>query len=420
MGSATVYWVIFLGADSVLLASVNLVYSYSSFKLDLKESMGWDEASLGLVWSMASMGMNLMVHIGQLYDRCGPMSTAALAIACKLLGLAGMGYAVSNKLETPLFFGACFFLDAQGTAAALVIGQSEALKRSPAALVGTALSIAKTAFGLGPLIWQRGYGIFFAPGTESLFFFASLCSAATIILWAVVARFTEPRLTSAKVTKGAGSKPTEEATLLSKLLSYDASVVCGTVSIVTWGTALMWTSNLSNFVVAAGMKGQMTLIQSTFFGCSSAARLLIGPAVDILPLAKELWVFLASAAMVTSSLLMLASGGAWLPAAAALVGLSFGADATLLPMMCGKVSAQHQATLYALAKITGLVCSTVWIRHAGIQAEQHKASGVANCEGSVCYQNTWMFVVGVTVPACCFTSVWALRRTAGRPDAKKE
>ena len=42
-------------------------------------------------------------------------------------------------------FAALFFLDAQGTAAAIVVGQSEALRQTPASKRGTALSVVKCA-----------------------------------------------------------------------------------------------------------------------------------------------------------------------------------------------------------------------------------------------------------------------------------
>ena len=50
-------------------------------------------------------------------------------------------------------FAACFFLDAQSTAAAIVLGQSEAIKQARPAQRGTALSVIKSAFSTGPTLW---------------------------------------------------------------------------------------------------------------------------------------------------------------------------------------------------------------------------------------------------------------------------
>ena len=71
--------------------------------------------------------------------------------------------------------------------------------------------------------------------------------------------------------------------------------------------------------------------------------------MDLIPVPKETWVALASSLMVCSSAVMYA--GVQLPLATTLAGAAFGADATLLPLMCGRASSEHQATLYALAKV---------------------------------------------------------------------
>ena len=50
-------------------------------------------------------------------------------------------------------------------------------------------------------------------------------------------------------------------------------------------------------------------------------------------------------------------------------GLAFGADATILPIMCGTVSKPHQGTLYAVGKVLGLLASNLWIWFAAQEAQ---------------------------------------------------
>jgi len=92
---------------------------------------------------------------------------------------------------------------------------------------------------------------------------------------------------------------------------------------------------------------------------------------------------------------------------AVLAGASFGADASMCPVMCRSVSSEHQATLYSIAKVGGLITSTVWISYAGLQAE-HYAAGLPNCVGEQCYHSMWVFMLAITLPALCTTALWAL------------
>lgn len=396
-------WALILFVDALMLIASNLVFAYSSFKLDLKTRLGWDEPTLSIVWSFANAGMNFMVHLGWLYDRYGVKVAGPLSVLFKFVGLCGMAVLAHQRADRPLLFGACFFLDAQATAWAITLGQSEALKMSPASRAGTAVSVVKTAFSIGPMLWTYVYRWLLSPRIEELL----LCSG--IVAAVLIAAFTFAiSYVGANDTKKT-TKDNEDAPALSKLLlSFDCFVMCVTVSVVTWGTAIVWISNIANFAVASGYKDQVATIQSSFFTANMAARLTIGPLMDMFSVSKRMWVLLASTTMAISSLLMFVSGGALLPIAAVLTGASFGADASIEPIMCRLISPKRQATLYATSKMGGLLSSTAVIWFAGIQAERH-AAGAENCVGVECYNSMWMLILAISVPSVCVTAVWAIK-----------
>merc|ERR1711963_531410 len=132
----------------------------------MKALFGWDEPTLSIVWSCANVGMNFMVHLGWLYDRFGARVACALAVVLKLLGLGCMSILACWRIDRPWLFGTFFFFDAQATASAITLGQSEALQLTPVSRAGTAVSVAKGAFAVGPILWTYGYQFLFSPRVD--------------------------------------------------------------------------------------------------------------------------------------------------------------------------------------------------------------------------------------------------------------
>merc|ERR1712032_1083825 len=97
----------------------------------------------------------------------------------------------------------------------------------------------------------------------------------------------------------------------------------------------------------------------------------------------------------------LLSGGRQMMIAAVLAGGSFGAVATLIPIMTKKLSFRYMGTLYVSNKAA--------------------KPGQANCIGDECYRRAWHMVLVTSMPLMAFLVYWclkALRRDLVKPKAE--
>merc|ERR1712216_284209 len=113
-----------------------------------------------------------------------------LAAVLKAGGLSGMTALAYKRVASPWLFGACFFLDAQATASAITLGQSVALSVTAASRAGTAASIAKSAFAIGPMFWAWSYQGHFSPDVATLFLCACVAGAGLLALFASVVQIS--------------------------------------------------------------------------------------------------------------------------------------------------------------------------------------------------------------------------------------
>lgn len=404
---------IFLFIATAMVALSSITMAFSALKLDLKTQLGWDEPTIGRVAMLNNFGVAFVVHMGWLYDRAGTRVTLALAAVLKVVGLLGAAYIVAAKMDCPLFFGACCLVEGQATGAIIIVGQSEVMRHVQPP--GKALAVVKTAIGFGPALWGAAYAAWFVPKIEFLY----VASAGLLVIFIAVFVAVLPKPTLFADAKRCAVKGGGQTSLRDILRTLDAFAICGTTSTIVWGSTLLWTTNLSTFAVASGYRDSKTAIQSSFFIASGVMRLCVGALLDAVPSVRsETWTTLFAGFMVAASLLMYISDGASIRFAAVLAGGAMGAAATVDPVLCRTVGGPHQATLYSLGKVMGMLWSMVWVRQASIEANFHTAEGEVDCIGPECFRNTWATVAAVSVPALLCTIAWAVRRS--RPSWSHE
>jgi len=105
--------------------------------------------------------------------------------------------------------------------------------------------------------------------------------------------------------------------------------------------------------------------------------------------------------------------------AAILMGLGFGAISTLVPLLCRSMNARVSGTLYALSKVGCMAISTVWMSHAAAQLQAHAGGNGGGCVGDHCYQGTYVFILGVSLPLASVVAIWALQSYNNGGDSVK-
>lgn len=180
-------------------------------------------------------------------------------------------------------------------------------------------------------------------------------------------------------------------------------------------------SNLSTLAAAAGVRDQAPAITSAFFAASATMRFALGPILDFtkgaIPL--EIWTAMGAGASVLAVCVMHFSEGRLIWTAAVIAGGAFGGSATMDPLMCRSVSIPHQATLYALGKVSGLGASMLWVRQAAEEVKKNTEPGKLDCVGHDCVRGSWLTIVSIGVPFWLGTLTWALRRLAQQKEKKK-
>eukprot|EP00747_Dinoflagellata_sp_TGD_P171629 gnl/TRDRNA2_/TRDRNA2_206160_c0_seq1.p1 gnl/TRDRNA2_/TRDRNA2_206160_c0~~gnl/TRDRNA2_/TRDRNA2_206160_c0_seq1.p1 ORF type:complete len:125 (+),score=13.68 gnl/TRDRNA2_/TRDRNA2_206160_c0_seq1:228-602(+) len=118
--------------------------------------------------------------------------------------------------------------------------------------------------------------------------------------------------------------------------------------------------------------------------------------------------------MVMSSVIMYVSEGSLVRLCAVMAGSSWGAAATVDPVLCSTVGGPHQATLYAMGKVMGMLVSMLWIKQAAQEVKLHTPEGSIDCIGWECFRTSWQSVVCITTPCLIVTLVWAAWRVSSR------
>eukprot|EP00927_Polykrikos_kofoidii_P048644 TRINITY_DN42893_c0_g1_i1.p1 TRINITY_DN42893_c0_g1~~TRINITY_DN42893_c0_g1_i1.p1 ORF type:complete len:429 (+),score=43.17 TRINITY_DN42893_c0_g1_i1:65-1351(+) len=419
----------FVAFDVAMLAACTVTFAFSAVKLDLKSKMGWDDPTLASIASLNNFGLGVVVHMGILYDRLGAKVAATVGAILKLVGLGGMAVITATRFDWPVLFGMCALIEAQATGCLIIVGQTEVLRCVLPPRTGTALSMVKSAIGFGPGIWGFAYATLFAPRVDILYFFASILVIVSVAIFFQlvpdepqkmpqsnnVAKSGSAAKDSNQLKAGDGVRLVGQKSVWEVLFSLDAMVICGSASTVVWGTAFLWTTNLSTFAVAYGYRADLTTIQSSYFIASGVMRLCIGTLMDALPRVRlEIWTALFSTCEAAALLLMYVSDGALLRWAVVLAGGGWGASACVDPLLCKKIGGPHQATLYSFGKIMGMLWSMLWIRQAASEAKLKTVADAIDCVGADCFRNTWSAVLSICVPCSLFTLLWAANRSFSR------
>eukprot|EP01062_Namystynia_karyoxenos_P035567 TRINITY_DN26010_c0_g1_i1.p1 TRINITY_DN26010_c0_g1~~TRINITY_DN26010_c0_g1_i1.p1 ORF type:complete len:461 (+),score=127.03 TRINITY_DN26010_c0_g1_i1:76-1383(+) len=405
----TLRWLALLAVVSCMLVSICFSYSWSGFKLDLKEGMQWDEATMGTVFLFANVGQNVVVHMGMLSDAWGPLAGCLLCAALKAASLWGMWWAAATRWSHPLFLGLCLLADGQAMAAAIMIGQKEVQRATHPRLSGVASSVCAGAFGLGAVCMTSAYDNYFRPDYAAHFAFAGVVSTACLLACAALL----PVLGSPPATQQR-SGPALGPSLRQVICSRDYLFIFSGMA-VTWGLGMVWNGNLPSFSAAAEL-ADAPAIRSAFFAAKTAGCLAIGPLIDLLRAPREAWYLLVCALMYGAAGLMYASDGRQMMAAAVAGGFAFGAIAALVPLMAKALSVKLMGTLYACAKMGGMITGVVWNHLLASEAQRQAAPGARNCVGGACYRAGWAWVLGSGGVLLAGMAVHALSRPKAKPD----
>merc|ERR1711920_1123704 len=202
------------------------------------------------------------------------------------------------------------------------------------------------------------------------------------------------------------------------IICSEAYFACFMGMLVCWGGGMVWNANMASFTTAAGFSlTTQKNIRSYFYTAKTGCSLVAGPLTDLG--ARELWYALTALLMLGSGAVMYWSDGKQAFLAATMAGGSFGAIATLIPIMSKKLSFKNMGTLYSLAKFAGMISGIGWNYYAGAIAQSLTEKGETNCVGDECYRKPWMLILGTQAPVCVYLLVWAIRSLL-RGSAKKK
>eukprot|EP01065_Artemidia_motanka_P025562 TRINITY_DN30553_c0_g1_i1.p1 TRINITY_DN30553_c0_g1~~TRINITY_DN30553_c0_g1_i1.p1 ORF type:complete len:414 (+),score=113.74 TRINITY_DN30553_c0_g1_i1:47-1288(+) len=406
-GAQPVRWLIVTAAVCCMLVSVCFSYSWAAFKLDLKGAMGWNEPTAAFVFVFATVGQNMVVHLGLLSDSVGLGATAAVAAALKAAGLGGMWWAVTSGVSNPVFFGLCLFADTQGMGAAILAGQKAVQKISPKRLSGLSASLCATAVGCGGVFATSMYDGHFRPDVAPHLAFSGVVGVSSVLAASLVMS------TVGQTDGGASTKAAGQASVWAAVQTRSfAFVLLGMV--VSWGMSMLWTGNMASFLTAVRYPDAAEA-RRRFFWTKTLAGIFVGPLCDAIP-GLLAWVYLlTSCLMCGSAWLMRAGGDAGV--AAVLAGAAFGLSATLCPLLVKQSCPSLLSTLYSIAKVGGLVSGAVWSWHASVTSTANSSPGDANCVGEACYAELWTGVLWTTVP---LVALMLLLQLTAKPHLKTD
>jgi len=430
-------WAFALSYNALTLAFCAFGYSWAGFKPELKAVTGWDEVACASIFAASNFGQNFVVHMGMIYDRYGIKVATTVAIICKFVGLMGMFFMTIFNSFNVWAFAFCLWIDAQSSGLTIIFVQMQAQKVTlDPKRRGTAASICTAAFGFGAVLWTTMYDIVFKPNMELHFFYGCVASVATLLLGYVlqpmfvyramlikeeqnekkdaslkaeVKKDDKKEIVSRKKGKNVDKEEKKESEEIQKTVRRASEVEdqtllqitfsrsffsCMLTTCVTWGTAVLWISNLASMATAAGFSPAEAAFGRFLFNVSGfTGRICSGPLTDFfrgkLPL--EFFSFLTALSAVASSIMMRASGGNLLYIAAILEGLGFGILSTIVPLLCRQMAPHKSGTVYAMSKVGSMLVSNYWMFKAGQWADEARGDAPV-CIGPDCYGKLWSLV----------------------------
>eukprot|EP00927_Polykrikos_kofoidii_P080672 TRINITY_DN7760_c0_g1_i1.p1 TRINITY_DN7760_c0_g1~~TRINITY_DN7760_c0_g1_i1.p1 ORF type:complete len:473 (-),score=59.01 TRINITY_DN7760_c0_g1_i1:185-1603(-) len=404
----------------VCILTLCFMYSFSAFKLDLKQQMGWDENQLSTVFMLATAGQNFVVHIGLFCDKYGAPWGFVLPVVLKAVGLGGMWWCSSTHITSPWIFGAFFFLDTQGMSGGLIMAMKEVQRASPPRFGGLMASLSKASFGMGAVYMTSLFDYMFRPDVPTHFLAAGVQGVVTLTCCAVFVPLLLPQKAPKPQTASPSKKDLAEASEepVMPIIFSEGFFGCFMGMLVCWGGGMVWNANMASFSIASGFSlSDQKAIRSYFYSAKTGFSLCVGPLTDIG--GHELWYALTTILMFSSSAVMYVSDGKLIFIAATMAGGAFGAVATLIPIMSKRLSFKHMGTLYALAKGAGMISGLGWNYHAGSVAQSLTAKGESNCIGDMCYRQSWQVILSTQAPLVAYVTFWALKSLfKGKPKKK--
>jgi hypothetical protein len=389
------------------------MYSFSAFKLDLKKHMAWNENQLSTVFMLATVGQNFVVHLGLFCDKYGAPHAFLVAAALKATGLFGMWYLAANQMNSPWVFGFFFFLDTQGMSGGLIMAMKEVQRASPARFGGIMASLSKASFGMGAVYMTTLYDYLFRPDVANHFLSAGVQGLITLMLCAMLVPLLLP-----KPKVASSSAKAQEAEPVMPIICSEAYFACFMGMFVCWGGGMVWNANMASFSTAAGFSlSTQKVIRSYFYTAKTGFSLCVGPLTDLG--GKEVWYALTALLMFGSGVVCYMSDGKMMFVAATMAGGSFGAIATLIPIMSKKLSVKNMGTLYSLAKFAGMISGISWNYYAGSVAQALTKPGETNCVGDECYQKGWKLILGTQAPVVAYLLFWAAKSMMKTAPKKK-
>eukprot|EP00927_Polykrikos_kofoidii_P029605 TRINITY_DN25587_c0_g1_i1.p1 TRINITY_DN25587_c0_g1~~TRINITY_DN25587_c0_g1_i1.p1 ORF type:complete len:461 (+),score=40.89 TRINITY_DN25587_c0_g1_i1:50-1384(+) len=401
-------WMILLGLLATVLLVSSFFYSWSAWKLDAKARFGWGETDVSTVFAFANAGQNFAVHLGLFYDTQGPQRACLGAAALKAAGQLGMRWCCAIASPAAWLFGACFFLDTQGTVLVIIMAQNEAQKASKASRSGTAASVCTGAFGAGAIVWVMLYDRLFSPDLESTFMFAGGSCTFLLLVCAVALPSLSPKRGPVQAKKSQGGVETGKSERLRMLIQSNEFASFFACTLVAWGIPMVWVANAASFSTAAELTNGAA-IRSGFFTASLLGRVLCGPITDAVRLAREVWLVVTVGIIVSTAAGMLITAGSAMFPLACITGMTFGFVTTLVPLQCKSMDAALSGTLYAISKVGAMASSTAWTFIAGYYAQQRTEAGQTSCIGPACYRTCWLSMLVVAIPLSHLYVPWSFQ-----------
>jgi hypothetical protein len=288
----------------------------------------------------------------------------------------------------------------------------EVQRAVPDKFSGIMASLNTAAFGMGAVYMTSLYDYCFRPDVPMHIVSAGVQGVVTLSMCALLIPLLLPK-PKAKASENS-AKESAMPVILSEAY---AAIFAG--MLVVWGGGQVWNANMSSFSVSAGYSLEsQRAIRSYFYSAKTGFALLVGPLVDCTG-SVEVWYLLVAVLMFGSGAVMYASDGGLMFIAAVMAGGSFGAVATLIPIMCKKLSPKNMGTLYALAKFAGLISGTCWNYYAGYVSQALTKPGESNCKGDECYRKSWMFTLSCQTPIVAYLA-FSVARSISKARPKKK
>merc|ERR1719310_1779259 len=219
-------------------------------------------------------------------------------------------------------------------------------------------------------------------------------------------------------TSSANPSSKEEEEPVMPIIMSEAYFACFMGMLVCWGGGMVWNANMASFSTAAGFSlSTQKVIRSYFYTAKTGFSLVVGPLTDLG--GKEVWYALTAVLMFASGLVCYMSDGKMMFVAATMAGGSFGAIATLIPIMSKKLSVKNMGTLYSLAKFAGMISGISWNYYAGAVAQSLTKPGETNCLGDECYRAGWKLILGTQAPVVAYLLFWAAKSMMKTAPKKK-